>query len=113
MVTATPAPLRAFRAGPLEVVPAEYQVRAEGVRVGLTVREFEVFLVLAERVDRVVTREEIYGRVWRRPLRRRDRSVDTHVRRIRGKLGAVSPDWTYVHTHFGIGYRLAPEPVTA
>ncbi len=101
--------LDTFRAGPLEVAPAEYQVRADGARVGLTMREFEVFLVLAERVDRVVTRQEIYQRVWSRPMRHRDRSVDTHVRRIRRKLGAVSPGWAYVHTHFGIGYRLAPE----
>lgn len=39
----------------------------------------------------------------------RDRSVDVFVRKVRGKLAAVSPHWTYIHTHFGIGYRYAPE----
>jgi len=40
----------------------------------------------------------------------RDRAVDVHVKRIRSKLAAVAPAWMFVHTHFGIGYRLAPEP---
>jgi DNA-binding winged helix-turn-helix (wHTH) protein len=39
-----------------------------------------------------------------------DRSVDVFVRKLRQKLQAASPGWTYIHTHFGIGYRFAPEP---
>ena len=40
-----------------------------------------------------------------------DRSVDVFVRKLRHKLEKRSPGWTYIHTHFGIGYRFAPEPV--
>jgi DNA-binding winged helix-turn-helix (wHTH) protein len=40
-----------------------------------------------------------------------DRSVDVFVRKLRQKLERVSPDWRYIHTHFGIGYRFAPEHV--
>jgi DNA-binding winged helix-turn-helix (wHTH) protein len=40
-----------------------------------------------------------------------DRSVDVFVRKLRQKLERASPDWRYIHTHFGIGYRFAPEPV--
>jgi hypothetical protein len=40
-----------------------------------------------------------------------DRSVDVFVRKLRQKLEKVSPDWHYIHTHFGIGYRFAPEHV--
>jgi len=39
----------------------------------------------------------------------RDRSVDVFVRKVRRKLAAVSPEWEYIHTHFGIGYRFAPQ----
>jgi DNA-binding winged helix-turn-helix (wHTH) protein len=39
-----------------------------------------------------------------------DRSVDVFVRKLRKKLEALSPSWTYIHTHFGIGYRFDPEP---
>jgi hypothetical protein len=35
------------------------------------------------------------------------------VRKLRSKLERVSPDWRYIHTHFGIGYRFAAEPVEA
>jgi DNA-binding winged helix-turn-helix (wHTH) protein len=40
-----------------------------------------------------------------------DRSVDVFVRKLRSKLEKVSPSWRYIHTHFGIGYRFAAEPV--
>ncbi len=83
----------------------------DGRRVGFTVREFQIFSVLAERPDRVVRRAEIHERVWGSPRGHRDRSVDVVVRKVRGKLTAASPGWTYVHTHFGIGYRYAPERV--
>jgi DNA-binding winged helix-turn-helix (wHTH) protein len=40
-----------------------------------------------------------------------DRSVDVFVRKLRAKLEQISPEWRYVHTHFGVGYRFAAEPV--
>ena len=106
----------AFDPGPvlaiatLEIRPAELQVFAHGVRVGFTVREFQTFFALAQRQDRVVTRQELYALVWGGEMPRRDRSVDVFVRKVRRKLSDVSPGWTYIHTHFGIGYRFTPEP---
>ena len=44
---------------------------------------------------------------------RGDRSVDVFVRKLRHKLEQLSPDWRYVHTHFGVGYRFAAERVEA
>jgi hypothetical protein len=35
--------------------------------------------------------------------------VDVFVRKVRLKLEAASPDWSYIHTHFGVGYRFQPE----
>jgi DNA-binding winged helix-turn-helix (wHTH) protein len=40
---------------------------------------------------------------------RGDRSVDVFVRKLRQKLEKASPNWRYIHTHFGIGYRFAAE----
>jgi DNA-binding response OmpR family regulator len=93
----------------VEVRPAELQILLDGRRVDLTVREFELCLLLAERLDRVVRRSEIYllMRGGRMPLR--DRSVDVLICRLRTKLVRAAPDWRYIHTHFGIGYRFAPE----
>ena len=56
-------------------------------------------------------RAEIYRQVWGGEMKHRDRAVDVFVRKVRTKLAAVAPSWTYIHTHFGIGYRFAPEPV--
>jgi DNA-binding winged helix-turn-helix (wHTH) protein len=39
-----------------------------------------------------------------------DRSVDVFIRKLRQKLERTSPSWSYIHTHFGIGYRFDPEP---
>jgi DNA-binding winged helix-turn-helix (wHTH) protein len=44
---------------------------------------------------------------------RGDRSVDVFVRKLRQKLERLSPDWRYVHTHFGVGYRFAAESDSA
>ena len=95
----------------LEIRPAELQVLADGKRVGFTVREFELFFLLAERLDSVVQRPEIYELMWGGEMPRRDRSVDVLVRKVRGKLEVVAPDWRYIHTHFGIGYRFTPERI--
>ena len=40
----------------------------------------------------------------------RDRAVDVFVRKVRQKLDEAAPEWTFIHTHFGIGYRFSPEP---
>ena len=103
------APAAAHLIGNVEVRPAELQVLIEGVRVGFTVREFELFFALAERFDRVVPRPEIYQLVWDAHMPYRDRSVDVFIRKVRGKLDLVAPGWEYIHTHFGIGYRFAPQ----
>jgi DNA-binding winged helix-turn-helix (wHTH) protein len=97
--------------GNLEIRPDEIQALADGQRVGLTVREFQVLSVLAQREDRVVRRADIYSRVWGGEMKHRDRSVDVFVRKVRNKLAQAAPDWSYIHTHFGVGYRFAAVPL--
>ena len=58
----------------------------------------------------MLEREEIYQRVWGYTMAHGDRSVDVFVRKLRSKFQQVSPDWNYIHTHFGVGYRFAAEP---
>lgn len=94
----------------LELRDDEMQALVDGTRVGFTVREYQILAALAARQDRVVRRAEIYRQVWGGEMKHRDRAVDVFVRKVRTKLAAAAPDWTYIHTHFGIGYRFAPEP---
>jgi DNA-binding response OmpR family regulator len=97
--------------GEVEIRPDQYQAFVDGASVDLTRREFELIHLLAEAQGLVLQREEIYERVWGYAMVHGDRSVDVFVRKLRLKLERVSPGWRYIHTHFGIGYRFAAEPV--
>src|SRR4051794_11482372 len=98
-------------AGGLEISGARFQAFVGERSVELTRREFELFELLARAEGRVLEREEIYQRVWGYAMARGDRSVDVFVRKLRQKLEKASPQWRYIHTHFGVGYRFAAEPV--
>jgi DNA-binding response OmpR family regulator len=97
--------------GEVEIRADQFQAFVGGSSVELTRREFELIQLLAEAEGQVLQREEIYQRVWGYAMVHGDRSVDVFVRKLRSKLERVSPDWRYIHTHFGIGYRFAAEPV--
>ena len=96
-------------AGELEIRADQFQAFVRGRSVELTRREFELVELLAQAQGKVLQREEIYQAVWGYAMAHGDRSVDVFVRKLRLKLEAASPDWSYIHTHFGVGYRFQPE----
>ncbi len=98
-------------AGEVEIRSDQFQAFVGGHSIDLTRREFELIELLAGAEGRVLEREEIYSRLWGYAMVRGDRSVDVFVRKLRQKLEKASPDWRYIHTHFGIGYRFAAEPL--
>ncbi len=98
-----------LKVGPLEIYPDEHLVRADGRTLTLSIRELRLLTELARRMDRIMSREELFSLVWGRELRPGDRSVDVYVRKLRVKLERVLPGWRFIHTHFGFGYRLAAE----
>lgn len=95
--------------GPLEVVPSEHIARLKGRALMLSIRELQLLIELARQPDRIMAREQLFQQAWGREMRPGDRSVDVYVRRLRVKLEKVLPGWRFIHTHFGFGYRLAPE----
>jgi len=99
--------------GEVEIRADQFQAFVGGASVELTRREFELIQLLADAEGQVLQREEIYQRVWGYAMVHGDRSVDVFVRKLRSKLERVSPEWRYIHTHFGIGYRFAAEPASA
>jgi DNA-binding response OmpR family regulator len=99
--------------GELEIRGDQFQAFVSGVSLDLTRREFELLQQLANATGRALEREEIYQRVWGYAMAHGDRSVDVFVRKLRQKLQQRSPGWSYIHTHFGVGYRFDPEPVEA
>ena len=102
---------RPILTGELEIRADLFQAYVAATSADLTRREFELIQLLADSEGQVLQREEIYERVWGYAMVHGDRSVDVFVRKLRQKLERVSPGWRYIHTHFGIGYRFAPEPV--
>ncbi len=100
-------------AGELEIRSDRFQAFVGEVSLDLTRREFELLQLLADSPGQVLEREAIYQRVWGYAMAHGDRSVDVFIRKLRQKLEKLSPSWSYIHTHFGVGYRFDPEPPTA
>ena len=97
-------------AGELAIRPDRFDAYVGEQAATLSRREYELLRELASADGRVLEREEIYSRVWGYTMARGDRSVDVFVRKVRQKLERLSPQWRYVHTHFGVGYRFAAQP---
>ena len=103
---------RVLHAGELEIRPGDFVALAGGRRLSLTVRELELLTALVERADRIVSRAELYQAVWEEPYRKSDRSIDVYIGRLRSKLGDAVPQRSFIHTHFGFGYRFSVEPAS-
>lgn len=95
-------------AGAIEVRPDEYVALAAGTPLRLTVRELQLLEAFVRRQGRIVGRRELYAVVWGERWRHDERSVDVYVRKLRVKLELALPEWQFIHTHFGFGYRFEP-----
>lgn len=92
-------------AGPLSIDPRGKEAFADGEPLGLTSKEFAVLYLVASQAPMVLSREDIYRSVWGYEMLHGDRSVDVFVRRIRKKLKAKIPAMSFLHTHYGFGYK--------
>ena len=96
-------------AGRLEIRPGDNAALVDGRPLSLTVRELQLLTELAQNAERVMTRNELYSRIWGRDYEKSDRSVDVYVGRLRAKLDRALPGRRFIHTHTGIGYRFSPD----
>ena len=99
-----PEPGRVVDLGRLKIDRAAYRVWVDGREVELTLLELNLLLALYEGRSRVQTRAALLDEVWGMDASITTRTVDTHVKRLRDKLGPLGE---YVETVRGIGYRLA------
>ena len=90
-------------AGPITIDPARHEVSAGGKRVNLTSIEFKLLRTLMQRRGRVQERDRLLNDVWGYESIIDTRTVDTHVRRLREKLGKAGD---LIETVRGFGYRL-------
>lgn len=83
---------------------ARYEVKKNGTLLDLTLREFELLRYLAEREDRIFSREQLLEDVWGYEYYGDIRTVDVTVRRLREKVEDDSSDPKYIMTKRGVGY---------
>jgi len=93
-----------LRAGRLTLDTERHIAAIAGAPLDLTATEFKLLQLLMERRGRVQTREHLLINVWRYETEIETRTVDTHVRRLREKLGAEA---AWIETIRGVGYRFA------
>ncbi len=94
-----------MRLGPLHIDLPGHRVEVDGEPVALTALEFRLLVWLAQRSGRVQSREQLLEHVWGYAPGVGSRTVDTHVRRLRGKLGRAAE---LLETVRGVGYRMRP-----
>jgi len=92
-----------LEAGSVQLDPSAHQVRLGGEPLALTATEFRLLQLLLERQGRVQTRAQLLSEVWGYAEDVDSRTVDTHVRRLRRKLGGEAER---IETVIGVGYRL-------
>lgn len=92
-----------LEAGAIRLDVAAHRLELRGKDVPLTATEFRLLQILMERRGRVQTRGKLLSDVWGYSEDVDSRTVDTHVRRLRGKLGGESQR---IETVIGVGYRL-------
>lgn len=98
---------RVIALGAVRIDTDAYRVHVGEQEIPLTGMEFKLLLTLAERRDRVMERGQLLADVWRVKSSNATRTVDTHVKRLRDKLGTAGH---IIQTVRGIGYRLSEAP---
>ena len=99
-------PVANLRFGALEIDVPHHRVSVAGAAVELTATEFKLLEVLARRRGGVQTRERLLQDVWGYEIPIDSRTVDTHMRRLREKIGVAAD---YLETIRGVGYRFKAE----
>ncbi len=101
-----PVASNSYSFGPLQVDISRHLVTVRGRRVELTATEFKLLVLLLQRIGHVQSRDQLLRDVWEYETHIDTRTVDTHIRRLREKLG---PAAKYLDTVRGVGYRFSPE----
>jgi len=95
--------------GRLSMDPARHRVTWNGKDVTLTVTEFMILEALAQRPGVVKSRNQLMDVAYQDDIYVDDRTIDSHIKRLRRKLRAVDPQFKAIDTLYGVGYRFAEE----
>lgn len=93
--------------GKLEMDPARHQVKWDGKTVTLTVTEFLILEALANRPGVVRTRDQLMDVAYQDDIYVDDRTIDSHIKRLRRKFREIDTEFCGIDTLYGAGYRFA------
>ena len=96
---------RAFARGKLTMDPLRHETQWDGEAVTLTVTEFLILRALAQRPGVVKSRDQLMDAAYDDAVYVDDRTIDSHIKRIRKKFRAVDGDFASIETLYGVGYR--------
>jgi len=91
--------------GRLVLDPLRHQVTWGGREVTLTVTEFLILQALAQRPGHVKSRDQLMDTAYSEDIYVDDRTIDSHIKRLRKKFRAVDPEFEAIDTLYGVGYR--------
>jgi len=95
--------------GRLTMDPARHKVVWDGKDVTLTVTEFMILEALAQRPGVVKSRNQLLDIAYQDDVFVDDRTIDSHIKRVRRKFRAVDPEFDAIETLYGVGYRFGEE----
>ncbi len=108
-VEASP-PEQTVRRGALEMDLQRHTATWRGAEVNLTVTEFRILHALAREAGLVKTREQLLAEGYPQDQYVSDRTIDSHIKRVRRKLAALDPSFDGIESIYGLGYRYREEP---
>jgi two-component system response regulator ChvI len=95
--------------GRLVMDPARHRVAWNGSDVTLTVTEFMILEALAQRPGVVKSRNQLMDVAYQDDIYVDDRTIDSHIKRLRRKFRSADPEFRGIETLYGVGYRFAEE----
>jgi len=102
-------PAEILERGRLTMDPARHRVTWGGTNVTLTVTEFLILETLAQRPGIVKTRNQLMDAAYQDDIYVDDRTIDSHIKRVRRKSRQVDPEFDAIETLYGAGYRFSDE----
>ena len=90
----------------LSIDSVSHTVKVKGNEIDLTLKEFEILLILCQNEGNVVKRDELLDKIWGYEYFGDSRAIDVHIRHIRKKIEDYDKDYDYIETIRGIGYKI-------
>ena len=94
--------------GTLRILPSKHEVFADGIKIALTLKEYDMLLFLVQNKGKVFSRDSLLKEIWGYDFSGESRTVDVHIRTLRQKLGDCGE---LIQTIRGVGYKAGDDVI--